>query len=380
MNQEKIGAFICEMRKAKKLTQAELAEKLGVSDRTVGNWENGRNLPDLSLFKPLCDILEISINDLISGEKVEKTKYLSKFEENMINTIDYSSKKLSLNRKTIAIILLIMGFFLMLSSSNMFAPESSWGSIFMTLASFIILIGINRLFKHMKLGYRILVNIGLIIIIASALLLIDYLGVVGNRQMSRFCIIKTGDRYVYQCENPFYNTFLINGGTKSEYLIIDYKKEYTVDTVPYVPFNRDRTGIDNISKYNNKYLGNNSNTGNLISNLPLSEYGYTFQIDPDNLSLTVNYHITDWYINEDHYLEKCLVYNTVSIFTLIDNVKEITFNFSGNEYTFKRSNVINNYPNYDKINTSKDNFNKYLEQRINDEEFIEQVFDKMINQ
>ena len=54
MNQEKIGRFIAECRKEKNMTQQELAEKLGVSDRTVGNWENGRNMPDLSLFTPLC--------------------------------------------------------------------------------------------------------------------------------------------------------------------------------------------------------------------------------------------------------------------------------------------------------------------------------------
>ena len=54
MNQGKIGKYISEKRKEKKLTQEELAEKLGVSDRAVSNWENGKNMPDLSLFKPLC--------------------------------------------------------------------------------------------------------------------------------------------------------------------------------------------------------------------------------------------------------------------------------------------------------------------------------------
>ena len=70
MNQEKIGKFIAECRKMKKMTQQDLAEKLGVTDRAISNWENGKNMPDLSLFKPLCKELEISINDLISGEKV----------------------------------------------------------------------------------------------------------------------------------------------------------------------------------------------------------------------------------------------------------------------------------------------------------------------
>ncbi len=75
MNQQKIGKFIAKCRKDKKMTQSDLAEKLGVSDKSIGNWENGRNMPDLSLFKPLCDELDIAINDLMSGEKISKDKY-----------------------------------------------------------------------------------------------------------------------------------------------------------------------------------------------------------------------------------------------------------------------------------------------------------------
>lgn len=92
MNQEKIGKFIAENRKKKKLTQEMLAEKLGVTSRAVSNWENGKNMPDLSLFKPLCDIFEISINDLMSGEIVDNKNYTEKFEENIINTISYVDK------------------------------------------------------------------------------------------------------------------------------------------------------------------------------------------------------------------------------------------------------------------------------------------------
>ena len=80
MNQEKIGKLIAECRKDKKITQSELAEKLGVTDKSIGNWENGRNMPDVSLFKPLCNILGITINDLISGEKLSEDKYHEKKE------------------------------------------------------------------------------------------------------------------------------------------------------------------------------------------------------------------------------------------------------------------------------------------------------------
>ena len=87
MNQEKIGKFIAENRKKRNLTQADIAEQLGVSNRSISNWENGKNMPDLSLLKPLCEILNITINELLSGEKLNQTEYQAKFEENIVNTI-----------------------------------------------------------------------------------------------------------------------------------------------------------------------------------------------------------------------------------------------------------------------------------------------------
>lgn len=70
MNQEKIGKFIMECRKEHKLTQEQLAYKLGVSNRSISNWENGVCLPDSSLYKPLCDILEITLNEFFEGQKL----------------------------------------------------------------------------------------------------------------------------------------------------------------------------------------------------------------------------------------------------------------------------------------------------------------------
>ena len=109
MNQENIGKFIAKNRKKKKLTQSELAERLGVTDRSVSNWENGKNMPDLSLFKPLCDNLDITINELMSGEKLNNKEYNEKLEENIINTIDYIDKKNNYNTNKKNIILLIIG-------------------------------------------------------------------------------------------------------------------------------------------------------------------------------------------------------------------------------------------------------------------------------
>lgn len=81
MNQEKIGNFILELRKEKNMTQQELADKIGVTDKAISKWENGRGMPDLSLMKPLYKELGITINELISGEIIDKKEYQEKLEE-----------------------------------------------------------------------------------------------------------------------------------------------------------------------------------------------------------------------------------------------------------------------------------------------------------
>ena len=81
MNQIKIGEFIAEQRKTKKLTQAALAEKMGITDRAVSKWERGKGLPDVSLMLELCEILDITVNELLSGEKFEMVDYKKKTEE-----------------------------------------------------------------------------------------------------------------------------------------------------------------------------------------------------------------------------------------------------------------------------------------------------------
>ena len=382
MNQEKIGKFIAMCRKEKKMTQSELAEKLGVTDKSIGNWENGRNMPDLSLFKPLCNELDITINELLSGERLKKEEYQDRFEENIINTIDYSTKKINIITNNLGIVLLVLGILISFTAMTMFASESSWGSIYSILGSIISLIGVSKLTKKYKYSKRLLICAAYFILFLVSLFIIDYISVISLKQLPRFCTIKTGNEYVYECENPLYTVYRVNSNTNNEYVIIDTKHEYTIDTIPVVPFNRDKSGINNIIKYKNKYVGNNSNDGNLIAALPLSEYGYVFEIDSKNLGLIIDYHITDWYINENYYLEKSIVYNSVSIFSLIDNVKYIRYNFSGKTYEIRRESVENNFPNYSDIvkdGIDKEAFNKYLEQKISDTEFIDLCFNKFVS-
>ena len=89
MNQEKIGKFISNVRKDKKLTQRQLADKLGITDRAISKWENGKSMPDLSLLKPLCDILGITINELFAGQKIREEEYKKVADENLMKMLKY---------------------------------------------------------------------------------------------------------------------------------------------------------------------------------------------------------------------------------------------------------------------------------------------------
>lgn len=378
MDQVKIGRFIAKSRKDKKLTQLQLAEKLGVSDRSVSKWENGRCLPDLSLFEPLCNELDITINELLSGEKIDKEHYEEKLEENIKDTIVYTNEKVIQKDKIISIMILALGLGITFIAFTIFPSESSWSSIYSILGVIISVIGVLKLFKEKSYIKKTLFGICYFIVAMSILIGIDYINVKLNSVAPRFSYcIETGDKMIVY-KSPLCNVYRINRNTKNEYYIIDSKKEYSEDTVPIVPFNRDKSGIDNIIKYKNQYIGNNSNIGNLINNLPLSEYGYVFEIDSNGNGITINYHMTDWYIVDNLYFQKCLLYNSVSIFSLIDNVDYIQYNFTGNSYIVKRNDLINNYPNYNDIvidnNYNKENFNKYVENKVNDDKFVEDIF------
>ncbi len=87
MNQVKIGKFIAECRKKKNLTQMQLAEKLGITDRAVSKWETGKAMPDSSIMLELCDVLSISVNDLLCGEVVIMDNYNKELENNLIEII-----------------------------------------------------------------------------------------------------------------------------------------------------------------------------------------------------------------------------------------------------------------------------------------------------
>ena len=85
IDKKKFGAFVAVLRKEKGITQKELSEQLCISDKAVSKWETGKGLPEVSLMLPLCASLGITVNDLLSGERVSGTNYQKKAEENMMD-------------------------------------------------------------------------------------------------------------------------------------------------------------------------------------------------------------------------------------------------------------------------------------------------------
>ena len=231
MDQEKIGKFICECRKKMNMTQQDLAERLGVSDRTVGNWENGRNMPDLSLFKPLCKELHISLNDFLSGEEVKLQDYQEKLEENIINTIDYTNKKLENRSHFIGLILIVFGVLIAITAVAIFPSESSWGSIYSVLGAIISLIGVTQFTKQLSYPKRLLCNFGYFILFVLILMAIDYIGVVHIHQAPRFSLVKvSGDNVIYY-DTLFYDVVRCHVNQDNETFKVIKNQKYDRDHI-----------------------------------------------------------------------------------------------------------------------------------------------------
>ena len=105
MDQVKIGKFIAECRKNAGLTQMQLAEKLGITDRAISKWETGKSLPDSSIMLELCSTLSITVNDLLSGEVVTMDNYNKELENNLLEMV----KQKELSDKRLLSVELVIG-------------------------------------------------------------------------------------------------------------------------------------------------------------------------------------------------------------------------------------------------------------------------------
>ena len=113
MDQEKIGVFISSLRKEQGMTQQQLADAIGVSNKTISKWECGKGMPELALIVPLCHILQISVNEFLSGEHLMENSYTERAETNMINLLQETENSKKKSRSSLsALWVTIIIFFL----------------------------------------------------------------------------------------------------------------------------------------------------------------------------------------------------------------------------------------------------------------------------
>lgn len=141
MDQIRIGKFIKERRNLKNITQSSLASILGITDRAISKWENGICMPDVGTIPEICKILDITVNDLFSGEIVKMKDYDKKLEENLLDL----AKKEEAQNKKMMIYEYVIGFissitFLVLMFTLSYAVENQVVRIILFIIAFLILI------------------------------------------------------------------------------------------------------------------------------------------------------------------------------------------------------------------------------------------------
>lgn len=123
MKEETIGGFIQKVRKEQGLTQKELADRINVSDKTISKWENGNSAPNTEILQDLCTALDISVNELLSGERIHPESYSKRAEENMMQLLKENEKQERNNRGNliVGILLGILAIFLLYISAYGFS-------------------------------------------------------------------------------------------------------------------------------------------------------------------------------------------------------------------------------------------------------------------
>ena len=112
MNQVKIGKFIAQCRKEQNMTQAQLAEKLNITDKAISKWETGKGLPDSSIMLELCQKLNINVNELLSGERLNTENYQEKANENIVYITKEAEKNKKIKNRTIIVFAILVLIFI----------------------------------------------------------------------------------------------------------------------------------------------------------------------------------------------------------------------------------------------------------------------------
>ena len=221
MDQVKIGSFLKELRKEKDLTQENLAEQLNVSNRTISRWETGINMPDISMLIEIADFYDISISEIIDGERKGENMN-QETRDTAIKMAKYSQNEVKTGKqKVTGFLMSVFGIFIIVSALAIFPNDSSWGSIYSVFGSIILIIGVYYIAKSVlvKRNLRILSVIGCVILLFGIFTISDYLAVTQFNQVPRFSYEKS-----YSSVNPdeivhktlFFTAVQKNPGTEYE--------------------------------------------------------------------------------------------------------------------------------------------------------------------
>lgn len=223
MDQKKIGLFLKTLRKEKNITQEVLAETLNVSSRTVSRWETGSNMPDISLLVELSEFYQVSIPEIINGERKSK-KMNEETRSTAMKMAEYSKNELKTERrKMLSTILMIFGVFLMISAFAIFPNESSWGSIYAIIGGIVLTAGIYLKVKTLlaERSLRILCIAGCIIVLFGIFTVSDYITVSQFHQVPRFSYEKSYGQDIVEYKTLFYTVIQKNPGTTNESIEIE---------------------------------------------------------------------------------------------------------------------------------------------------------------
>lgn len=150
MNQEKIGKFIAQCRKDQNYTQAVLAEKLGITDRAISKWENGKSMPDASIMLELCDLLKINVNELLTGEHIIMDNYKEIAEKNLIemrNQEERANRKLISAETFLTTLTVIASFALIFAGAFIAQTNEALAIVLISIGSVIVWLGIMYALK-----------------------------------------------------------------------------------------------------------------------------------------------------------------------------------------------------------------------------------------
>lgn len=218
MDQKKIGLFLKTLRKEKNITQEVLAETLNVSSRTVSRWETGSNMPDISLLVELSEFYQVSIPEIINGER-KSEKMNQETKDIAIKMAEYSKNELNTEkRKIINALLMVFGVFIIISALAIFPNESSWGSIYAIIGGATLTVGIYFRIKFVlvKRVLRILSVVGCVIVLFGIFTVSDYIAVSQFQQVPRFSYEKSYGEDIVEHKTLFYTVIQKNPGTANE--------------------------------------------------------------------------------------------------------------------------------------------------------------------